>query len=107
MLAGAGSTAIAPVQAQSLLPPDLFTAPIDPAAPTAVEAEELVFDSVRNTITARGAVVVRVSGYVIGGNELVYRRDSGERDVVGNVLVTDPSGYVSESATLSLAVGLK
>jgi Organic solvent tolerance protein OstA len=107
MLAGAGSTAIAPVQAQSLLPPDLFTAPIDPAAPTAVEAEELVFDSVRNIITARGDVVVRVSGYVIAGNELVYRRESGEMDVVGNVRVTDPSGNVSESATLSLTGGLK
>ena len=107
VLAGVGLAGIVPAQAQSLLPASFFNAPIDPSAPTAVEAEELVFDSVRNIITARGDVVVRVSGYTIAGNELVYRRASGEMNVVGNVRVTDPSGNVSESTTLSLTGGLK
>lgn len=96
-----------PVVAQGLLPSDFFSAPIDPSAPTAVEAEELVFDSVTNVITARGDVVVRVSGYVLTGRELVYRRADGEMELVGDVVVTDPAGNTSHSDTLSLTGGLK
>ncbi len=107
LLAGFVPVAGLPAYAQGLLPQDFFNAPIDPAAPTAVEANELVFDSVRNIITARGDVVVRVSGYIIAGNELVYRRDSGEMDVLGNVRVTDPAGNVSNSSSLSLTGGLR
>ena len=95
------------MQAQGLLPQDFFNAPIDPSAPTAVEASELVFDSVRNIITASGDLVVRVSGYVIAGNELVYRRASGEMSVLGNVRVTDPAGNVSNSTSLLLTSGLR
>jgi LPS-assembly protein len=96
-----------PVYAQGLLPQDFFAAPIDPSAPTAVEAEELVFDSVNNVITARGDVVLRISGYVLTGRELVYRRDNGEMDLIGDATVTDPAGNVSRSDTLSLTGGLR
>jgi LPS-assembly protein len=107
VLVGFGSAGILPAHAQGLVPQSFFNAPIDPAAPTGVEANELVFDSVRNIITARGDVVVRISGYTIVGDELVYRRANGEMDVVGNVRVTDPAGNVSHSSTLSLTGGLK
>lgn len=101
------SLSAAPVVAQGLVPSDFFSAPIDPSAPTAVEAEELVFDSVSNIITARGDVMVRVSGYVLTGQELVYRRAGGEMELVGNVVVTDPAGNRSYSDTLELTGGLK
>lgn|GEM_PF-446488 len=107
VLVGFGSAGLVPAHAQGLVPQSFFNAPIDPAAPTGVEANELVFDSVRNIITARGDVVVRVSGYTIVGDELVYRRANGEMDVVGNVRVTDPAGNVSHSSALSLTGGLK
>jgi LPS-assembly protein len=103
----AATSAISPVQAQGLLPQDFFSAPIDPAAPTAIEAEELVFDSVSNIITARGDVVLRVSGYVLTGRELVYRRNDGAMQLVGDVTVTDPAGNVSRSDALDLTDGLK
>ncbi|KKB07555.1 hypothetical protein VE26_12545 [Devosia chinhatensis] len=106
-LAALGLGSALPVHAQGLVPADFFNAPIDPSAPTAVEAEELVFDSVANIITARGDVVVRISGYTIAGNELVYRRTSGEMEVLGDVRVTDPAGNVSQSARLALTGGLK
>lgn len=99
--------AVAPVHAQSLLPENLFNAPIDPTAPTAVESEELIFDSVNNVITARGDVVVRVSGYTITGSQLVYRRSSGDMEVVGDVSVTDPAGNVSQSQSLRLTGGVR
>lgn len=101
-LAGAG-----PVSAQMLVPENFFNAPIDPTAPTAVEADELVFDSVNNVITARGDVVLGVGGYVITGDQLIYRRASGDMDVVGNTSVTDPAGNVTRSPTLSLTGGMK
>lgn len=103
----AGPAALVPAGAQGLLPQDFFTAPIDPSAPTAIEAEELVFDSVSNIITARGDVVVRVSGYVLTGRELVYRRDAGEMALIGDATVTDPAGSVSRSDTLNLTGRLK
>ena len=106
-IALAGIGLAAPVSAQGLLPQDFFSAPIDPAAPTAIEAEELVFDSVSNVITARGDVVLRVSGYVLTGQELVYRRADGTMQLIGDVTVTDPSGNVSRSDTLDLTDGLK
>src|SRR5690606_11762420 len=99
------ASAAMPAHAQSLLPENLFNAPIDPASPTAVEAEELIFDGVNNVITARGDVVVRISGYIIEGRELVYRRKTGHMEVVGNVSVTDPAGNVSGSETLELTGG--
>ncbi|MBD8067187.1 LPS-assembly protein LptD [Devosia sp. PTR5] len=95
------------VHAQGLVPPDFFNAPVDPAAPTAVEADELVFDAVNNVINANGDVVVRASGYTLAGNRLVYRRTSGELDFVGDVVITDPSGNVSRSANLKVTGGLK
>lgn len=107
VLAGLALAGTVPVLAQGLVPQSFFNAPIDPSAPTAVEAEELIFDSVRNIITARGDVVVRVSGYTISGNELVYRRANGEMNVQGNVRVIDPAGNVSESSVLSLTGGLR
>jgi LPS-assembly protein len=107
MLAMISAGATVPAGAQGLLPADFFNAPIDPAAPTAVEAEELIFDSVHNQITARGDVVLRVSGYVLSGDRLVYRRADGEMELIGNVVVTDPSGNTSHSDRLELTGGLK
>jgi len=102
VLAGLGLGAAAPVAAQGLVPADFFSAPVDPSAPTAVEADELVFDAASNTITARGDVVIRSGGYVATGRQLVYRRGAGEADLSGDVSVTDPSGNVSHSQTLRL-----
>jgi len=104
-LLSAGMTGVA--VAQGLLPDDFFSAPIDPAAPTAVEAEELVFDSVRNEITARGDVVLRISGYTLSGDRLVFRRANGEMELIGNVVVVDPAGNKSQSERLNLTGGLK
>ena len=47
--------------AQGLVPSRFFNAPVDAAAPAAVEANTLTFDSNTNIITATGDVVVRDS----------------------------------------------
>ena len=107
LVAALGLPGALPAQAQALVPPDFFNSPVDPAAPTAVEARELVFDAAADTITARGDVVVRANGYTLTGENLVYRRREGDMRVSGGVTITDPSGNVSRSPSLILTGGLK
>ena len=96
-----------PVAAQNLVPPDFFNAPIDPAAPTGVEANVLTFDATTNTIRATGDVVLRSSGYVVSGETLVYDRAANTVKMTGAVRVIDPSGNVLETKDLDVTGGLK
>ena len=107
MLGAALCLAAMPAGAQNLVPTDFFNAPIDPAAPTGVEASTLVFDATTNTIQASGDVVLSSSGYVVTGDTLVYDRNSGAVRMTGPVSVTDPSGNVMETTDLELTGGLK
>ncbi|SFD01191.1 LPS-assembly protein LptD [Devosia psychrophila] len=93
--------------AQGLIPADFFNASIDPAAPTAVDADTLTFDSVANVITATGSVVLRQGGYTMAGQSLVYNRVSGELKFVGEVTVLDPSGNLAEMDDLEVTGGMK
>ncbi|WP_169196819.1 LPS assembly protein LptD [Devosia sp. MC1541] len=102
LLAGIALAGVAPVYAQGLVPTNFFNSPVDPNAPTAVEAQQLTFNNTTNIIEARGDVVVRADGYVLTGDQLVYDRANGEMDVRGNVSLTDPFGNVSRSPTLKL-----
>ncbi|MBN9332483.1 LPS assembly protein LptD, partial [Devosia sp.] len=96
-----------PAAAQGLVPADFFTAPIDPAAPTGVEASVLTFDATTNTIRASGDVVLSSSGYVVTGQTLVYDRTANSVKMSGAVTVTDPSGNVLETTDLDITGGLK
>jgi LPS-assembly protein len=93
--------------AQGLIPADFFNAPIDPSAPTDVEADQLVFDSVSNTITASGDVVLGLSGYVLSGQNLIYNRNTGDLVFTGAVTVRDPSGNVANTENLRVTGALK
>ena len=93
--------------AQGLVPPDFFSAPIDNAAPAAVEADTLSFDSAANIITANGNVVLRQSGYTLTGANLVYDRNSKNLKFVGGVTILDPSGNLAEMTDLDVTGGMK
>ncbi|WP_156458118.1 LPS-assembly protein LptD [Devosia epidermidihirudinis] len=95
------------VFAQGLIPVDFFNAPINPSAPTAVEAATLAFDAKSNVITATGNVVLKADGYTLSGNNLVYNRVTRDLRMTGNVSVRDPSGNVMESQDLNVTGGLK
>jgi LPS-assembly protein len=107
MLGAALSCAVLPAAAQGLVPADFFNAPVDPAAPTGVEANTLSFDSVRNLITASGQVVLTSSGYTVKGDALTYDRNTNAVKMTGDVTVIDPSGNVMETTDLDLTDGLK
>jgi LPS-assembly protein len=87
---------------QGILPADLFSAPIDPAAPTSVEANALTFEADTNTILASGDVVLGQGGYVVTGENLVYNRATGEVRFTGAVVIRDPSGNIAETNDLTL-----
>ena len=94
-------------QSGALVPVDMFNAPIDPAAPVAVEADSLVFEASTSTITATGGVVVRQDGYTVNGENLIYNRASNEVRFSGPVRVVDPSGNILDTVDLELTGGLK
>lgn len=93
--------------AQGLVPSRFFNAPVDAAAPAAVEANTLTFDSNTNIITATGDVVLSQGGYTLTGDQLVYDRSSNALKFVGAVSVTDPAGNVAEMADLDVTGGMK
>ena len=93
--------------AQGLVPADFFNAPIDAAAPAAVEASTLTFDSSTNIITANGDVVLSQGGYTMTGQSLIYDRNSKALKFVGQVTVRDPSGNLAEMADLDVTGGMK
>ncbi|KKB81152.1 hypothetical protein VW35_03085 [Devosia soli] len=107
LLGAALCFAALPAQAQNLVPPDFFNAPIDPAAPTGVDAATLTFDSVKNLIEASGDVVLTSSGYTVKGQTLVYDRAANSVKMTGAVTVIDPSGNVLETTDLDITGGLK
>ena len=94
-------------QSGGLLPPDLFNAPVDPAAPLAVEADGLVFEGSTSTVKANGGVIVRQGGYTVSGDNLVYNRGTDEVRFVGPVKIVDPSGNILDTTDLELTGGLK
>lgn len=96
-----------PVLAQNLVPTDFFNAPVDPSAPTGVEASTLTFDVANNTITASGKVILKSSGYVVTGDTLSYDRKTNKVVMRGAVSVTDPSGNVMETTDLDITGGLR
>lgn len=107
LLGAALCLATLPAAAQNLVPPDFFTAPVDPSSPTGVEANVLTFDAQNNTIQASGDVVLSSSGYVVTGQTLVYDRSANSVKMTGAVTVTDPSGNVLETTDLDITGGLK
>ncbi len=107
ILAGLGPVGTAPAFAQGLVPANYFNQPVDPSAPTGVEADELVFDAATNTITANGDVVLSASGYVLRGQRLVYQRGAGDLRLTGDASVTDPAGNVTKAPEIVVTGGMK
>jgi len=90
-----------------LLPNDFFNTPVDPSAPTSVEANDLQVDAPTSIITATGDVVLGYGGYVIKGQKLVFNRRSNDAHFIGAVTITDPSGNVLETEDFQVKDGMK
>jgi len=97
-----------PAQAQ-LLPVDFF----DKLLPTAgagqaeVEADRLSYDMTADVITAGGGVVLRYQGFTARGERLVFNQRISAVELVGAVVVEDPSGNRYQADRIELTAGFK
>jgi len=75
---------------------DLITERIirDPNARLLLEADRLIYDFDRETITAVGGVQVYYDGYTVEAAQLRYDQRSGRLIATGGVRVTEPGGNV-------------
>jgi LPS-assembly protein len=83
-----------PAAAQALAMGD-YT-PVKPKAgeQMLVEAEELVYDYDRDTISAVGNVKIYYMGYTLEADRVTYAKGNSKLMALGNVKMTDPSGMV-------------
>ncbi|UJW85732.1 LPS-assembly protein LptD [Devosia sp. SL43] len=93
--------------AQGLVPTNFFNAPVDPKAPTGVEASTLTFEAATGIIIANGDVVLTQGGYTVTGDSLVYNRRTNEVRFTGAVTIRDPSGNIAETTDLEVTGGMK
>ena len=63
-----------------------------PGSQMLVEAEELVYDYDKETISAVGNVKIYYTGYTLEADRVSYNQGTGKLIASGNVKLTDPSG---------------
>ena len=118
LLASAMAISLAPLAAQALprespLPPlPTRQAPHAPAPPPPddglrgggfyLEADELIEDDAKHTVTAHGSVEARYQGRVLRADQLVYNQATGVVTATGEVTILNPDGTAefSQSAVL-------
>ena len=84
-----------PSQAQSSLAmADYGAVKPKPGSQMLVEAEELVYDYDKDTISAVGNVKIYYIGYSLEADRVSYVKSTGKLIATGNVKMTDPSGLV-------------
>ncbi|MCS6761200.1 MAG: LPS assembly protein LptD [Candidatus Devosia symbiotica] len=101
LIAAGGATA------EVLIPSDFFNAPIDPSAPSVIEANTLTFDRASNVILANGHVVLKRGGYALTGQDLVYNRNTDHVHFIGAATIRDPSGNLTETTDLKVTGEMK
>lgn len=78
--------------AQSLTMSDYAGAKPKAGSQMLVEAEELVYDYDKETISAVGNVKIYYTGYTLEADRVAYIQSTGKLIASGNVKMTDPSG---------------
>lgn len=68
--------------------------PLDQTKPMLLNADELVYDSARSRVTARGNVEIYYNNYVVFAEEVVYDQRSGRLEARGNVRIKTPNEEV-------------
>ncbi|MFU7529137.1 LPS-assembly protein LptD [Qipengyuania sp. ASV99] len=94
-MALAALTCAVPATAQDNAPADIIGASDPPIAPSqriGFEAGEIAYDDNADTVTARGAVVLRSDRGSVRADEVVWNRTTGEIQARGNVRFVDDSG---------------
>lgn len=92
LLAGASSLQTSPALAQ-VSGADLFgERPANPAAQMLLEADELMYDEVNNSVAAIGNVQIAYDGYTLVAERVTYERATGRVIATGAVEIVEPNG---------------
>ncbi len=98
LLAGA---LVLPAETRAQVPGGLLS--VDEDQPLTVDADRLTYDRERDTIRARGDVIVTIGGSVLAADAIDIDRAMGQAEASGSVVLEDPQGRVrAESASFLL-----
>ena len=67
---------------------------IDRSQPLYLQADELIYDTDGDSVTARGNVEIYYNNYILTSDEVVYNQSAGTLTAVGNVTVKEPNGNI-------------
>lgn len=65
---------------------------VNPRAQMLLEADELIYDDVNNSVSAVGNVQIAYDGYTLVAERITYDRNSGRVIAFGGVEIVEPSG---------------
>jgi LPS-assembly protein len=102
--------ALAMGQAAAQTGPPMRTSVGDPAAdrrPVVINANELVYDRERGTVTARGNVVIFQGDRVVLADEVVFDQRANRITATGNVALTEPGAPTIFAARAELTRDMK
>ena len=68
-----------------------------------VDANEIVYDTDKKTISARGNAKLYYKGKVLEADTVIYRSETGRVYAEGHVVLTDTDGQVLRAASLELS----
>ena len=92
----------------ALLPPNFFDQiPSTPTGQAGVEADQLLFNSETNVITAHGNVGLSYSGYYSTSDHMVFNQTNRDLELTGNVVIVEPDGTTYTADHVVLTGGFK
>ncbi len=74
----------------------------DKSQPLQLQGDELLYDSKRNRVTARGNVEIFYNGYSLTAQEVIYDQSARTLTASGNAIIKDPNGNITRGELLTL-----
>ncbi len=68
-----------------------------------VNADELVYDTDKNTVSASGNAKLYYQGKVLEADKVIYHSDTGHVFAEGHVILTEPDGQILHATSLELS----
>lgn len=89
------------------IPTPTETTASKPGGQLLLQADELIYDNDRQTVTAQGSVQIFYNATTVLAKRVVYNRQTRRLVAEGGVRITDPSGTVTNAETADLTDDLR
>jgi LPS-assembly protein len=97
----ASTIAVVPAMAEKSLPGSPL-AKVDKNQPMMLQADELVHDSKRETVTARGHVEIYYDKFALFADRVIYDKKANTLTAAGNVRIKEPDGALVTAEVITL-----